>query len=400
MLAAVALQDHIARTMRIPGGPKKLPSMEPGADLTLAQHLGLIPRPPPLLTEAEWDEVHLKARLRQDYAQQCPICREEFKNDPQVLLSCTHVFHRACLASYERFALCRACPLCRSQKYQRKVIDDGAQAYRHTCATRIQAAVRSWLARRRYKEYCKKHAPKDPRLRRIWAAERLKEENDKLLAYAEEHDDDIDALFAELDANLAISRKVCEEISRPIARRLRSELEASEALHATLESTSSTWTVQEDRRPNHPPLPTMYPVPTTISGEDGGRDSYLRTSSPLHQLVQSASSSARVSHVMSRSSLLVTAVATAASPTANAWACEVVDWHAVVTKAKERGERDCPICIGALGRRGKMGVAWLSCTHCFHLDCIMAFEAFELSHGGSPSCPVCRAAYQRRCFSD
>ena len=36
-----------------------------GSDMTLAQHLGLVPRPPPLLTEAEWDEVHLKARLRQ-----------------------------------------------------------------------------------------------------------------------------------------------------------------------------------------------------------------------------------------------------------------------------------------------------------------------------------------------
>lgn len=45
------------------------------------------------------------------------------------------------------------------------------------------------------------------------------------------------------------------------------------------------------------------------------------------------------------------------------------------------------------------GVAWLSCTHTFHLDCIMAFEAFELSHGGTPSCPVCRAeGYQRRSF--
>jgi hypothetical protein len=45
-------------------------------------------------------------------------------------------------------------------------------------------------------------------LRRIWAAERLKEENDKLLAEADEQEDDIDALFAELDANLEVSRKV------------------------------------------------------------------------------------------------------------------------------------------------------------------------------------------------
>ncbi len=33
--------------------------------MTLAQHLGLVPRPPPLLTEDQWTEVHLKSRLRQ-----------------------------------------------------------------------------------------------------------------------------------------------------------------------------------------------------------------------------------------------------------------------------------------------------------------------------------------------
>ena len=59
----------------------------------------------------------------------------------QVLLSCTHVFHRACLASYERFARTRACPLCRSQQYQRRIISDGAEAYRTACATMIQASA-------------------------------------------------------------------------------------------------------------------------------------------------------------------------------------------------------------------------------------------------------------------
>ena len=37
------------------------------------------------------------------------------------------------------------------------------------------------------------------------------------------------------------------------------------------------------------------------------------------------------------------------------WAEVPVDWHSVVKRAKERCEKDCPICIGALGRRGKMG---------------------------------------------
>jgi len=44
------------------------------------------------------------------------------------------------------------------------------------------------------------------------------------------------------------------------------------------------------------------------------------------------------------------------------------------------------------------GIAWLSCTHAFHEECITTFEAFELAHGNLPHCPVCRANYQRRCF--
>ena len=55
-----------------------------GAQMTLAQHLGLVPRPPPLLTETEWDEVHLKSRIRQDSERECPICREDFGTGPQV----------------------------------------------------------------------------------------------------------------------------------------------------------------------------------------------------------------------------------------------------------------------------------------------------------------------------
>ena len=39
----------------------------------------------------------------------------------------------------------------------------------------------------------------------------------------------------------------------------------------------------------------------------------------------------------------------------SSWSAVPVDWVSVVEKARERGERDCPICIGSLARRGKMG---------------------------------------------
>jgi hypothetical protein len=124
-----------------------------------------------------------------------------------------------------------------------------------------------------------------------------------------------------------------------------------------------------------------------------------------------------------------------------------IDWPAVIARAHERcceegSGAHCPICIGKLHRwsqqqrqtlqqpnssnlgqpsRGRAidggsrssiagpaglgcsqahgrAIAVLSCSHAFHLHCICAFEAFELAAGGTPSCPVCRAApYERRC---
>ena len=85
----------------------------------------------------------------------------------QVLLSCTHVFHRvsfakkrkgrkwfgyfrktkveksvcdndmqACLESFERFTGRKSCPMCRRQKYQARVIHEGAAIHRHESATK------------------------------------------------------------------------------------------------------------------------------------------------------------------------------------------------------------------------------------------------------------------------
>lgn len=55
-----------------------------GARLTLAQLFGLIPRPPALLTQDEWDRVHQQSRARNDSQHECAICREGFKDKPQV----------------------------------------------------------------------------------------------------------------------------------------------------------------------------------------------------------------------------------------------------------------------------------------------------------------------------
>ncbi|WIA37624.1 hypothetical protein OEZ86_014525 [Tetradesmus obliquus] len=170
---AVALQDHFSRTLQLPGGPKRMPTQLPGAQLTLAQRRGLIPKPDKLLSQEEWSAVHSLARQRDDCsASNCAICLEPFKAEQQVLLSCSHVFHQQCLASFERHVRVKACPLCRKAWYQQLIISDAAEAYRHTCATRIQAAVRGWLCRKSLSRLLQ-DAPQAHGLKRTWAAGQL-----------------------------------------------------------------------------------------------------------------------------------------------------------------------------------------------------------------------------------
>lgn len=73
--------------------------------MTLAQRYGLVKQPPKLLNEMQWRAVHAKSQAREDSTGECCICREHFGPGEQVLLSCSHSFHRDCLASFERWGV-------------------------------------------------------------------------------------------------------------------------------------------------------------------------------------------------------------------------------------------------------------------------------------------------------
>ncbi|CAK4722848.1 unnamed protein product [Aphanomyces euteiches] len=120
--------------------------------LTLAQKKGLVQAPPPKLSQNQWEECEAKAEERGDTAHPCSICREPFGLDAKVILSCSHMFHHNCLASFERFLRTnqRVCPLCRKQNYQKRLTKRGERIYRMQCAVKVQACVRRFLARKRY----------------------------------------------------------------------------------------------------------------------------------------------------------------------------------------------------------------------------------------------------------
>ena len=77
---------------------------------------------------------------------------EGFKDGREVLLSCTHIFHRHCLSSFEIFMKSeeRSCPVCRAIRYQKKITRLGSKAYEAVCSLKIQRIFRGHLARKEY----------------------------------------------------------------------------------------------------------------------------------------------------------------------------------------------------------------------------------------------------------
>ncbi|OWZ00141.1 hypothetical protein PHMEG_00028738, partial [Phytophthora megakarya] len=99
-----------------------------------------IMRPPPKLTRDEWEHCEQQAEARGDVQHPCSICREPFGVVDQVILSCSHMFHLACITSFERFLRTnqRVCPLCRKQDYQKRCTTVASAFHRTHSAKRIQ----------------------------------------------------------------------------------------------------------------------------------------------------------------------------------------------------------------------------------------------------------------------
>ncbi|KAM9826938.1 RING finger protein 32 [Neosynchiropus ocellatus] len=246
IFTSVAFQDHIKRTVFQPGlllsdpfyrnklrAPrnsrvrsevtvKDRVKLDPEGDreyvldatpplLTLAQRMGLLPAPPERLSEDAWSQVKIRSVQESESEHPCAICKEAFHLQPQVLLSCSHVFHRACLQSFERFSRRKCCPMCRTEQYETRVIHDGARLYRNRCATRIQACWRGHTARKRYREIRKTLCPEDKRQRWKILEQKLQELNDCLVR---NFHTDTDAFLSEIDQSLSSSRRVFQQLER------------------------------------------------------------------------------------------------------------------------------------------------------------------------------------------
>jgi len=175
---------------------------------TLAERLGIYSKPDAPLSEDEWQKVKSSSNSRNDSSSPCAICQEQFALQPQVLLSCSHVFHHNCLQSFERLSGKKSCPMCRKEKYQSRLIFEGAKIHLHNAATKLQACWRGYLVHRWYTQYRAANPPNDTNLRRKFYESKLEKMTNGLLNSVEQSASNVDALMSEIDSGLHYSRRI------------------------------------------------------------------------------------------------------------------------------------------------------------------------------------------------
>jgi len=305
------------------------------ASLTLAQRMGLTSEPDKPLSAEQWEAVKRASDLREDSDTPCSICLDDFRQRPQVILSCSHVFHSECLRSFERFSGGRRCPLCRKACPDATVHSGGFMVWRRKCASRIQKAWRGHRERRRMFEQLKDPGfrAEAPALHRRYCGRALHAVGCRLEQACEEREDALDRFLESLDDNVA----KCSE-------QLRDGLVGFEQLHG------------------------------------------LEPSEPRPLETQSRAALA------ARADAPVQAQQTGVS--AETWA--QARRAALQRSEEEGGEIDCPICFQPCQLRGREAARTelLSCSHVFHRCCLVSFESFHVFE--KHLCPVCRQSYERR----
>ena len=172
-------------------------------NLTLAQKRGLIKKPQMPLTPQEWSNVIKVANNRICSEMTCSICQEGFKIEKQVVLSCSHVFHKNCIDSFEKFSNSKNCPLCRAASYEKTDVYVGARFYIEKNATKIQATMRTYYVRTKFfnRMIQQEYKPKSVLLKRELLAYKLSCASDKYTRAFDKHSDQIRQLGKDMGKN-------------------------------------------------------------------------------------------------------------------------------------------------------------------------------------------------------
>ncbi|XP_039267228.2 RING finger protein 32-like isoform X1 [Styela clava] len=195
--------------------------LDPIPKPSLAQKLGLVSQPDQPLTNEEWSSIKQRSIAREDFKNPCAICQEYFAISDQVLLSCSHVFHKACIQAFERFTGKKTCPMCRKIQYQARVVHDGTRVYKEKAAISIQSYWRGYVVRKWYYKLRRTVPPRDKKLRQRFYEDKLQEITDRMVAMTST--ETVDRFLQDIDNSIASSRAIFQHFEDSCLHRLSDE---------------------------------------------------------------------------------------------------------------------------------------------------------------------------------
>lgn len=245
---AVALQQHMLRKLDEQGrAPAELrpPRPLPEGQLSLAQKMGLVDRPPDAPDADGWCDLEARSALRGDLARSCAICCGTFsanaklqragrgrgrgrrveggnavlggdggagrsgddENQQEIaILSCAHTFHANCLRQLEKHARFsrqkRKCPICRQEGYFRRKFETAPAILQNLAVTKIQSVFRGHRAR---KFFTRLKMKIDPLFRSEYYYKKLKQLTEMRMAEHAAHELEVDQTLDDIDYVMEIS---------------------------------------------------------------------------------------------------------------------------------------------------------------------------------------------------
>ena len=192
-----------------------MPSLK--KNLSLAEKYGLIQSPinkrEKVLSEREWKLLKRKAMVRGDIESKCPICKEDYSFfREQILLSCSHTFHRKCIHSFEKYSGKHTCPICRFENYERRLIFDGAFICSNKAALKIQTKWRAYIVRKHFLIENKDRVPQNHMLRKKFFEKKFINMAEEIHHNYDLHNANVDRFIAEIDCNIATSKSLMENL--------------------------------------------------------------------------------------------------------------------------------------------------------------------------------------------
>ena len=305
---------------------------------SLAERRGLVKVVPrvvqPAVSNDEWMTMERNITARNEAY--CPICLEGFAQGHEVLLSCSHMFHRMCLQNFEQFMRRseRSCPICRTGNYQKKITHVGSRAFEQVCAGKLQAL---WRA------YCVRKVHYHTRRNLYRGA----------------------SLDTHTDINPGLRSKFYQGELSQIATRMESFGEKQGAVVDRV-LTSSDQTIRESRE-----LDTLFEMMMQSRCTGAGAGASVDFSSG-----EDAKEGKEDEDVNKKG--------------------RGVDWDGALERALKRGLGECVVCLGPLATSTRI-VTLLSCSHALHEACVHSLERYAGANEALLCC-VCRTPYHRRCL--